>query len=57
MWNADMYMNVNVDLSNFNNPTLKLLVPSKKLFKLSREWQEEKGTWISMNRYLKRLNN
>ena len=57
MWNADMYMNINVDLSNFNNPTLKLLVPSKKLFKLSREWQEEKGTWISMNRYLKRLNN
>ena len=57
MWNADIYMNINVDLSNFNNPTLKLLVPSKKLFKLSREWQEEKGTWISMNRYLKRLNN
>ena len=57
MWNADMYMNINVDLSNFNNPTLKLLVPSKKLFKLSREWLEEKGTWISMNRSLKRLNN
>ena len=57
MWNADMYMNINVDLSNFNNPTLKLLKKKKKLFKLSREWQEEKGTWISMNRYLKRLNN
>ena len=24
-------MNINVDLLNFNNPTLKLLIPSKKI--------------------------